>query len=446
MTDSPAYTVDGAKPNPLAKLLSSNFFRRGFWAMGDQGVVSTGNFVTNILLIRHLPKDAFGVFVLVLEQILFLNSLQAAMIVYPMSLHGAKMPAEQFRKFATGCLILAGIFALPLMAVMCGFAGFVSWKAKSVGMPLEIGILAACATALWQLQELLRRGLIAQIRYSAVVWGDGISYLGQAAALLAVVHFRNELNLPVVLCIMGLTSAAAAVLQALQIGLTRFGIGELKPLARDCWTHGRWAMAACFVTLLTASSFGWLLAGVYGLAAVGAFGVLGTVLKLSNPIQSSINGLITPVVSRAHARLGASGAVRSALKYAAVGGAMLLPYYALLLIFPYQSLRIATKNQAVYMTSEMVTSLRIYVFSFALIYMSSILGTILNGLGRSKLGFFAQALNMFITVLIALPLIYWLGVRGAVLGGLACTFGWTVANIWFLVQAVRDDHEPVEMK
>ena len=34
--------------------------RRTFWAFADQGVISAGNFCTNLILIRSLPAQALG--------------------------------------------------------------------------------------------------------------------------------------------------------------------------------------------------------------------------------------------------------------------------------------------------------------------------------------------------------------------------------------------------
>src|SRR5829696_6106635 len=60
--------------NELANPVSSS--RRSVWALADQGIVSLGNCATNILLARSLAVAEFGIFALMLEAMLFLNSLQ----------------------------------------------------------------------------------------------------------------------------------------------------------------------------------------------------------------------------------------------------------------------------------------------------------------------------------------------------------------------------------
>src|SRR5262245_22544082 len=69
--------------NDLADPAQSS--RRSVWALADQGIVSLGNCATNVLLARSLAVAEFGVFALLLEAMLFLNSLQAALVIYPLS-------------------------------------------------------------------------------------------------------------------------------------------------------------------------------------------------------------------------------------------------------------------------------------------------------------------------------------------------------------------------
>ena len=57
---------------------------RGIWALGDQATLSLGNFLTNILLIRHLAKDQFGIYAVLFSLLLFLNNLHTSLVTYPL--------------------------------------------------------------------------------------------------------------------------------------------------------------------------------------------------------------------------------------------------------------------------------------------------------------------------------------------------------------------------
>src|SRR5580698_4901363 len=62
---------------------------RGIWALADQAMLSLGNFFTNILLGRNLPRDEFGNFVVLLSVIQFLNNLHWSLVTYPLSVISA---------------------------------------------------------------------------------------------------------------------------------------------------------------------------------------------------------------------------------------------------------------------------------------------------------------------------------------------------------------------
>lgn len=54
------------------------------WALADQATVSGANFITGILLARYLGLEEFGRFTLAWMVVLFVNSLQNAVVVAPM--------------------------------------------------------------------------------------------------------------------------------------------------------------------------------------------------------------------------------------------------------------------------------------------------------------------------------------------------------------------------
>ena len=68
------------------------------WALADQIIVSGANFLTALLLARHLGPEEFGRFTLAWLVVLFVTSLQAGLIVSPMMSVGPKLDAAEDRK------------------------------------------------------------------------------------------------------------------------------------------------------------------------------------------------------------------------------------------------------------------------------------------------------------------------------------------------------------
>ena len=107
----------------------------------------------------------------------------------------------------------------------------------------------------------MRRGLMAELRFRDAVWGDAISFLGQAIGVAALWHF-NKLNLISIYQVMALTSATAAMVQSMQLKLTPATMTEVTAFAKEGWTLGRWVLVGnlrplCTGFLYTANFMYW---------------------------------------------------------------------------------------------------------------------------------------------------------------------------------------------
>src|SRR6516164_6452602 len=111
--------------NPIVRLLQSIVAQRGIWAIADQGVVSLGNFVTNILLARSLSVTDYGAFAFVYVVIISLNSAQGAVITYPLTIMGAVEKARQLSSTTAAAGVLTTALAVPFGLGILGTCLFV---------------------------------------------------------------------------------------------------------------------------------------------------------------------------------------------------------------------------------------------------------------------------------------------------------------------------------
>src|ERR1700722_15021157 len=104
--------------NSSRRALSDVAGYRTLWAFCDQGIISAGNFFTNLILIRHLPPSDFGLFALLLSTLLFLNNLQASTVTYTVCVRGAQASEGTLSKVATGGVVgTLGISVLNLIVI-----------------------------------------------------------------------------------------------------------------------------------------------------------------------------------------------------------------------------------------------------------------------------------------------------------------------------------------
>ena len=382
---------------------------RGIWALADQALLSAGNFCTNILLIRHLSPDRFGNYAVLFSVVLFLNNLHASLVTYPLSVMAGTDNTDAFRSRVRSALILTGLLALPLGVALAAVAFCMG------GAALAIAVVAAMG--LWQIQETLRRSLMARLQHYRAVPGDAVSYLGQAFILLLLVRWGTITPL-IAFVIIAATSLLAAVVQAVQLrifaGVQR---GDWVAQAKESWSLGRWVLLSSLVGLVTVYATPWILRYCHGSKEVAAYQALSNLLGVSNPIIASMAGLIVPAVAEARSHFGPRAARAAAGRYGLQGATLLLPYYAVLLIAPTFALRLFYGSNSPYLA--FATPLRLFVVIYSMYYFCQVLFGLLNGLGKSQWSFYAQSWAAITNAAVCLPLAAVVGLIGTVWGGLA---------------------------
>lgn len=412
-------------PPGLASRLSGLLRRRATWVLIDQGVASAGNFLTVNLLARRLPQSEYGVFNVLLETMLYLGSLQAALIIYPLTIKGATGDRDNLGRLATGSVVLT-LVLLPILGAATAVSVFAlhNW---------QIAIWAVAALLMWQVQETLRRALMADLRFAHAVWGDAVRYLGQTAVVFGLVRYES-LDLNRAFAAMSLTAAAATLIQGWQVGLKPIRPWQLRLVIRDFWRLGRWMLLSNASGLITSLGFWWILQWRHGAAACGVFAAIALPFKLANPVMSSMTGLILPAVARASARQGMKAATRTAVRYIILGAVILLPYFLLLAIFPSQLLKLLYSVDSPYV--EYGHWMRLFVANYVTVYFLFVLGAWLSALSRARWNFYAQVANIFATLLVGLPFTAVWGVPGVIVGGLVAAGSAAAATIYFIYRAM----------
>lgn len=382
---------------------------RSFLAVSDQGVVSLGNFFTGILLARHFPQSEYGTYALIIGILISANTLHSSLITYPLSVYGAKADAKRLGQLVTGSLLLT--LGVSLVLNVGVFAAL--WFLHRPDLAISIfGV-----SLLWQFQETLRRGLLSRLRYGEALWGDSLSYLGQAGLVWFLIQGKG-LMLDVVFITMMFTSGLAAFLQAFQLGLRSVSSKAVLNFAKEFWNFGRWILLTNLMTVLVIQIFPWSLKFFHGAEATASFQVIVNILGVSNPILFSLGSLIIPAVTQANMEGKRDEVGEIAWKYALPFGSLLLIYYAVLLVWPREILAVFYGSNSPYLSLGLETPLRVLVLAFALIYSSIVLQSMLYGLEDSRAVFVVQFLSTCVGLILGIPLV----ISGEVLGACIATF------------------------
>jgi O-antigen/teichoic acid export membrane protein len=397
--------------------------RRSFWALFDQGVISAGNFFTNVILIRHLSATEFGIFALLLNAMLFLNNVHASLVTYTICIRGAQANEGSLRKVATG-----GVVATLGLAIVNVIALYI---ASSYVAQRRLLLFIAAASVCWQIQEALRTVFVSKVSYERAIGGDAISYLGQAALIGCFCIFATP-SLPTIFLVITGTSLLGALLQALQIRPSPVSREWLRSFGGEVWTLGRWSVLAKLVAFFSLQAFPWALAYRAGFAAVAVFQSLFQLVALTNPVLLSSNNLI--MASIAKNRQQNAFFLKSAMKYMLFSGGIAAFYFVILLASGGRVMSLFYGRSSTYLQNASL--LPIFVGAYALEFVSMFAGAILAGMERTRALFIQQACGMIISVCVVLPLIIRFGLRAALYGLLVVNVVKSLAG-WYLVYLAR---------
>ena len=398
----------------------------GGWALVDQGVVSLGNFLTSLLLARFLPQETFGVYALLFGLMLAANQLHSAAVVYPLLLQGAVADRRAMRRLASVSLAYSLALA-PLTGIALGVATIL------LNVP-GTWLGAAVALTCWQAQETTRRILMAKLRHRAALWGDSLSYLGQALAVLCL-GMRGSLALNAAFGIIAATSALAALVQVLQSGLGSCTVQDIAQHIKRTFGVGGGVLTGHIALAVSMQTFPWALGLSRGPSAAASYQAIANVLGLAHPIMFGVGNLMLPSVARINAIGGARRAMRGAIRQAGEGAILLTPVFAGILFWSSQILRAFYGPGSPYM--GLTRELRVFVAVYIVMYIAQAATSTLNGLGRVREASISHVCGAGAAVALGIPASALLGLAGGIGGALASNVARLGMSLAYLRRAAR---------
>lgn len=401
--------------------------RRASWTLVDQGVVSLGAFATNIVLARSLSPAEYGVFALLFGAVLMLQLSAAALIFYPASVRAAVLSDRARRQLTGAALILAGLWSLPLALALAG--GLIFFGRPELVLPAVAWFLA------WQFQEAMRRGLFAAFLFRQALPGDAISYLGQAAGLVAL-SWAGLMSLDWALWIMAGTSAIAAAVQAAQVRPDIRSPARLVSTAADFWSLGGWALGSSMISILLWQMMPWTLAVYFGPAAAGAFQAALNLVNVTNPIILGLGNVIPQAAAQAH-NGGKLKAWRAAQSYALFGLPPIVVFYAAISAHPEFFLALLYGATSPFVSLGL--PVRILVASCVFAYAGTMICAFLHGVDASRIALAINLIGAVAAVFSAFPLISAFGIAGACAAMTVSNAFRSIAAFFTLIRITADD-------
>ena len=377
---------------------------RASWTLVDQGVVSLGAFLVNVQLARHLVPEDYGTYALLFGAFLGLQLFNSSLLLYPMSIRLPIAAPEDRTPLLAATVLLVLAYSVPLCAALA--AGLAIFGHRDLIAP----VLAAFV--LWQLQEAMRRGLLAEFKHSSAIPGDVLSYLGLVAGVAAL-WFLGTLTLAAVFSAMALACAAGAAMQAWQLRLSLRHIADLRKTAAEFLAIGGWSLVNNIVSLLRVQALPWTLAAAGGAAAAASFQAALNVVNLANPIILGLCNVIPQTAAHAQRAGGNAGAWRAARVYMLIGAPPTLGYYALAFAAPGFVLSLFYGSASPYVS--LILAVQLLVVAWAMGYAADMVCSYLHGIDAARQALIINTLGAVSAVILALLLSRLYGLTGGCL-------------------------------
>jgi O-antigen/teichoic acid export membrane protein len=408
-----------------APMAGQHFLSRASWTLVDQCVVSGGNFLLNVLLARTLSQDDYGEFALFLGAIFLLRTIDYSFISYPLSVRLCVVDDEERPRLLGNTAVLAVALSLVLLVLMA--IGTTVLEEENILLP-------ACLCYLcWQAQETSRRFLLADFRYREAVAGDGVAFVGQVV-LIAILLWIDSITLPTALYVMSATFSLGALVHTLKLRFARPDIGELRSLALEYLSVGKWSLVSYLLVLLRVQLFPWLLAAFAGTAATASLQAGLNIANMMNPIIFGIGNAIPQIAAHAHRSGGILGASRAAYHYVLFGLGPILVICAAAVLMPDLLLRSVYGPLSPYLAAA--AGLQLLALAGVLDYIAEMISKTLLGVQAGKLAFVVNVVAAVAALALALALIGPLGVFGACVALLIANsvrmIGATTAIAWLI--------------
>lgn len=388
---------------------------REVWAISDQALVSGTNFLTNVIVARSLGIAEFGIFALAWTAMVFLYSLQMALISAPMMSLGPKTPPADRRLYWGAVIVQELLFALACAGLVFVGLHLVAILTHQPGLE-RLTYPLCLATVAYLLQDFFRRYFFTTRQSRRAFLNDAVSCLPQLPLIFFFLHL-HMIGLSGVLWIFAVTSLVGVGVGVYWLEPVGFALSEIKATAARHWRFSRWIAPSWLLGWMSTNFIALMAPVFYGPAATGA---LRASLNIVAVTHLWILGLDNIMPAEAAHRLheGGIAAMSRYLRNMSLRWGSLTAAFALVVgIAPQFWLRLLYGSQF----ADYGSVLRMYCFLYLVVFIAGPIRAGLQALEYTAPFVWAQAGATAFALSVGIPLTKKLGLQGVMIGTIATT-------------------------
>jgi O-antigen/teichoic acid export membrane protein len=264
---------------------AAKFFRKGFWAIADQGLFAGANGIVYILLARWLSPRDYGAFATAFAAFMGLSVLHTALLTEPMLIFAAERFRDHHKHYFGSLVYGHGIVALgtSLVLIVAGAILHSRGQLELASALYWFAVAAPFILFLW----LMRRSCYGQFNPRRAAIG-GLGYLVLMVLLLSLMHEYGSLTVGSSMTIIAISSFVVGL--ALGIGHVHLRPPRqiLREVAAEHFRYGRYAAATQILGYIPGYLYYFLLPAMATLEQSGALRALS---NLFTPLIQANNAL-----------------------------------------------------------------------------------------------------------------------------------------------------------
>jgi O-antigen/teichoic acid export membrane protein len=407
------------------------YLAKGIWGLADKALPVVYGIGYVWLVIRVLPEEEFGNFVLVQEVFLVISGLATAFALQPLLKFSSEENAR-LEGVVPASLILNALFiaVASLLVAACSVPAGTLFNSPSL-TPLMLYVPAMLAASFFRNFTLTL--LQAQFRVQEVFWMDAVHFVG-APFLVWVMSRLHMFGSAMDLVLINLVSLSASSLAGLWFarGLLHMRLRPPREAVRQVWDYGKYSLGGVVSSLFSTKADSFILSAFTGPVQVAVYNSAKVFVRIFEMASQVVQMFVLPAASRLSSQ-GSFASLKAmtekSLLFLTLG---LLPVTVLFLAFPEILVRVIYAGKY----AEAVPILRIFSLLTFVVPLAAVGSNVLMGLGEARLSFIL-GLQVLVASLAAFLLCIppW-GANGAGAGYLAASLITSILTARLLVRHV----------
>jgi O-antigen/teichoic acid export membrane protein len=404
---------------------------KGVWGLAGKALPVVYGLGYVLLVIRVLPEEEFGTFVLLQELFLVFTGLATAVALQPLVKFVSEHEADTRNVISASFLMHLGFLAGTAVLTVAAAAPLARLLNSRLFEPLAPFLALMLAASV--VRNFALALLQAQLRLRDVFIVDALHFLGAPFLVwvLSRLHlFDTALDLVLInILSLSLSSLAGWVLIRKDI---RFTLTAPRSEFGRLWVYGKYTLGGIVSTLIYTRFDSFILAGFSGPLAVAVYSAAKVFARIYEMTLQVVQMFVLPVASRLSSR-GDTAALRSvtekAITFTTVG---MLPVFLLFLAAPDLLLGVLYAGRY----TEAVPILRVFSLLALLVPLFAVGQNVLLGTGDARRNFVLGAQMLGVCLLGYLVLIPPWGGLGAAVAYVVATAVVTITTTAYLRRIV----------